>query len=328
MDSMSYNFNMDEQKPIFTTASDTKVTRTTETFAPSPPSDTRTITSQSENVFSQLGAQYQDRNENDLLTLMGQQEPRVGDTAPSTADIDMMNFRMNGSDMMFDDVGSTHNFYVGGSRAESVVSSNTNMWTDSGVSSGRNNETIDTFDFLVKSLTSANNYVSMLTREQLSVLRSIRPGLLYEFLQEVAKLRSEKRMRRALPNECAFCKNNGENEECYTTHMLKDWRGRVLCPVLRAFRCPRCGATGDRAHTIKYCPDNTEAGSDRMGLASRRRVQPPASLLLSGASMGQNGLPAGLRTPQPGGSGPPAPSPQPATAPLSHSSLWSTFGMN
>lgn len=49
-------------------------------------------------------------------------------------------------------------------------------------------------------LTSANNYVSMLTREQLSVLRSIRPGLLYEFLQEVAKLRSEKRMRRTLPN--------------------------------------------------------------------------------------------------------------------------------
>lgn len=40
----------------------------------------------------------------------------------------------------------------------------------------------------------------MLSREQLSVLRSIRPGLLYEFLQEVAKLRSEKRMRRAMPN--------------------------------------------------------------------------------------------------------------------------------
>lgn len=40
----------------------------------------------------------------------------------------------------------------------------------------------------------------MLTREQLSVLRSIRPSLLYEFLQEVVKVRSDKRMRRALPN--------------------------------------------------------------------------------------------------------------------------------
>ncbi|CAG9786633.1 unnamed protein product [Diatraea saccharalis] len=112
-------------------------------------------------------------------------------------------------------------------------------------------------------LSSANNYVSMLTREQLSVLRSIRPSLLYEFLQEVAKVRSDKRMRRALPNECAFCKNNGENEECYSSHALKDWRGRVLCPVLRAFRCPRCGATGDRAHTIKYCPENADTGKSR-----------------------------------------------------------------
>ena len=52
----------------------------------------------------------------------------------------------------------------------------------------------------IPGLSSANNYVSMLTREQLSVLRSIRPSLLYEFLQEVAKARSDRRMRRALPN--------------------------------------------------------------------------------------------------------------------------------
>lgn len=40
----------------------------------------------------------------------------------------------------------------------------------------------------------------MLTREQMSVLRSIRPSVLYEFLLEVAKVRTDKRMRRALPN--------------------------------------------------------------------------------------------------------------------------------
>uniref|UniRef100_A0A7N5K379 Nanos-type domain-containing protein n=1 Tax=Ailuropoda melanoleuca TaxID=9646 RepID=A0A7N5K379_AILME len=40
----------------------------------------------------------------------------------------------------------------------------------------------------------------------------------------------------------------------YTTHILKGPDGRVLCPVLRRYTCPLCGARGDNAHTIKYCP--------------------------------------------------------------------------
>ncbi|XP_050350733.1 uncharacterized protein LOC126773697 [Nymphalis io] len=54
--------------------------------------------------------------------------------------------------------------------------------------------------------------------------------------------------------ECGFCKNNGEPEVWYTTHALKDGKGRVRCPILRALSCRRCGGTGDNAHTIKYCP--------------------------------------------------------------------------
>lgn len=54
--------------------------------------------------------------------------------------------------------------------------------------------------------------------------------------------------------ECKFCKNNREAESVYKSHSFKDERGNCVCPVLRQYKCPTCGATGNKAHTIKYCP--------------------------------------------------------------------------
>ena len=53
---------------------------------------------------------------------------------------------------------------------------------------------------------------------------------------------------------CVFCRNNGEPVHVYTAHFLKDQTGRVTCPILRAYKCPYCRASGDNAHTKTYCP--------------------------------------------------------------------------
>jgi len=54
--------------------------------------------------------------------------------------------------------------------------------------------------------------------------------------------------------KCAFCENNRESREVYTSHNLKDSLGKIVCPILRNFVCPKCGESGDYAHTDKYCP--------------------------------------------------------------------------
>ncbi len=80
---------------------------------------------------------------------------------------------------------------------------------------------------------------------------------------------------------CVFCRNNGESEAVYSSHILKDAEGRTTCPILRAYTCPICKASGDNSHTIKYCPLNQHAGRapqlpgpGPIGSGSNRNMRP------------------------------------------------------
>lgn len=52
---------------------------------------------------------------------------------------------------------------------------------------------------------------------------------------------------------CTFCKNNGEPEHVYRSHIFRDYKNKLCCPILRLYKCPICGESGANAHTITYC---------------------------------------------------------------------------
>lgn len=58
---------------------------------------------------------------------------------------------------------------------------------------------------------------------------------------------------------CRFCLKKGEDLSfCYGHRLHDEVTGNVACPVLRRLACKLCGATGNFAHTRKYCPKFAE----------------------------------------------------------------------
>ncbi|XP_042875553.1 uncharacterized protein LOC122255497 isoform X2 [Penaeus japonicus] len=57
---------------------------------------------------------------------------------------------------------------------------------------------------------------------------------------------------------CGFCKSNGAMAKNFLSHPLRNDYGKLVCPVLRSYTCPNCGATGDTAHTSSYCPSKRQ----------------------------------------------------------------------
>lgn len=83
-----------------------------------------------------------------------------------------------------------------------------------------------------------------------------------------------------LPTYCVFCKNNNESEAVYTSHVLKDTDGKVVCPALYVYVCPICNNTGHKAHTVKHCPYNPDSLRKQTELAeiwkAYRSPKPPS----------------------------------------------------
>lgn len=108
---------------------------------------------------------------------------------------------------------------------------------------------------------------------------------------------------------CVFCRNNGEKEQIYTSHTLKDASNHVACPILRLYQCPICHASGDQAHTIKYCPyAEKDSTCIKLFKENGRMSAAAAAFLMNSLAGGGGGGMGGTQTP-PSASPPATPSP-------------------
>lgn len=91
--------------------------------------------------------------------------------------------------------------------------------------------------------------------EQSSLRKSLcRPSVQYnKSSSSKSRLLPVPNYKRKVTEHCSFCERNGERKSFYMSHKLHA-HGRVTCPILQRYICPLCGATGESAHTVSYCP--------------------------------------------------------------------------
>ncbi|RWS31400.1 uncharacterized protein B4U80_06876 [Leptotrombidium deliense] len=89
------------------------------------------------------------------------------------------------------------------------------------------------------------------------IMRRVPPRFMRKASEKRSKRNAKRKPKPKKEFLCQLCKRNGELECVYKNHSLRDGRGNVTCPVLRAYDCPIChNGGGDLAHTIRYCPLN------------------------------------------------------------------------
>ena len=64
--------------------------------------------------------------------------------------------------------------------------------------------------------------------------------------------------------------------------------GKVVCPILYAYKCPICHATGDYAHTLKYCPMMPKGLNTGTNPNANARANPVVSVLPKTATFPQH----------------------------------------
>lgn len=147
---------------------------------------------------------------------------------------------------------------------------------------------------------NASQLASQLLSGSVKPLRSERlPSHVVEEIIKQAKIRRRMGGKKEV---CVFCRNNGEKEQIYTSHTLKDASNHVACPILRLYQCPICHASGDQAHTIKYCPYAEKDSTCIKLFKENGRMSAAAAAFL------MNSLAGGSQTP-PSSSPPGTPSP-------------------